>query len=134
MARMTVGEKIQYLLDQKEMSQKEFAKILNIAPTTLSGYIRNKREPDFLTLKKIALSLHTSVDYLIGIPPSLHPVEGLYPSELELIKHFRNLDENQQELILEVTRILTRQNLDLLKSILKLEYQEEKECTPVLTR
>ena len=54
---MGVGDRIRKILEKKDLSQREFAESLNIAPTTLSGYITNKREPDLGTLKNISLKL-----------------------------------------------------------------------------
>lgn len=123
MNKMTAGERIQYLLDQKEISQKEFAKKLNIAPTTLSGYIRDKREPDFVTLKRIAISLQTSVDYLLGLPSPPRTESNLHPNEQEFIRLYRELSIDQQELLLEQARLMTRQNQQHSHELF--EYEEE---------
>ena len=44
---MAFGEKLLELLEEMEITQKEFAAMLNIAPTTLNGYIKSSRQPDF---------------------------------------------------------------------------------------
>ena len=64
--RMTFGEKLSELLEERSMTQKEFAKTLNIAPTTLNGYIRDKRQPDFELIKRMSSALNVSVDLLLG--------------------------------------------------------------------
>lgn len=51
---MAFGDKLLELLEEKDISQKEFAQTLNIAATTLNGYIKNKRQPDFELVKSIA--------------------------------------------------------------------------------
>ena len=91
---MTFGEKLSELLEERNMTQKEFAKTLNIAPTTLNGYIKNKRQPDFELVKKIASALSVSVDLLLG-------GEGfeLTPKELSLITKLRTLSEEQQKMV-----------------------------------
>lgn len=48
------------------ISQVEFAKILNVASNTISQYETGLREPDIKTLIKIAKYFNISVDYLIG--------------------------------------------------------------------
>lgn len=48
---MNIGNVIINLLDKNNMSQRELAVKLKIAPTTLNGYIKNKHEPDCTTLK-----------------------------------------------------------------------------------
>jgi transcriptional regulator with XRE-family HTH domain len=51
---------------EKDMYQKDVAKILGIAQTTYSGYETGAREPDLNTLIKIANLFECDVDYLIG--------------------------------------------------------------------
>lgn len=107
---MSIGEKMRYLLEQREMSQKELALKLNIAPTTLSGYILNKREPDFLTLRQISLELGVSIDYLLEMPAFIREGSPLAPPEAELVRLFQNLSPNQQEILLENAKLMSRQN------------------------
>ena len=59
------GFKLKRLRESKNMLQKELAKDLNIAPTTISGYELETREPDNETLKKIANYFNVSIDYLL---------------------------------------------------------------------
>lgn len=37
---MSLGENLRNLIDERDMTQKELAKILNIAASTLGGYIQ----------------------------------------------------------------------------------------------
>lgn len=59
------GDRLKYILDTKEITQKELASKLNIAPTTLNGYITNKRQPNLELVKEIAEILNVSTDYLL---------------------------------------------------------------------
>ena len=101
---MTFGEKLSELLEERGMTQKEFAKILNIAPTTLNGYIRDKRQPDFELVKKIASELSVSVDLLLG-------GEGLKLTarELSLITKLRTLSEDQQKMVYTLVNISVKE-------------------------
>lgn len=102
---MGVGDKIRKILETQDLSQKEFAEILNIAPTTLSGYITNKREPDIDTLKNIALHLGVSLNYLLSVR-----AEDVDDREVELIQLFRILTSEQQELIFEQMKLMKKRN------------------------
>ena len=62
---MTLGEKIKYLREEKEINQQALAETLNIHRVTLSGYEIGRRTPDVYTLKKIARCLDVTVDYLL---------------------------------------------------------------------
>ena len=70
---MSFGNKLGILIEENNLTQKELAAQLNIAPSTLSSYVQNAREPDFDTLKKIAGYFNVSADYLLDIPsPSIN--------------------------------------------------------------
>lgn len=55
-----LGDKIKQIRKDKKISQKDFAKILEIPVSTLANYENNHREPNVGTLKKIAKALETS--------------------------------------------------------------------------
>lgn len=48
-----LGKIIKYIRKEKEISQEDLGQILNVDQTTISGYERNYREPDFQMLEKI---------------------------------------------------------------------------------
>lgn len=104
---MSFGNKLMQLLEEREISQKEFAATLNIAPTTLNGYIKDKRQPDFELVKKMAFALGISIDYLFDYNSS-----GLVLSsdELSLVLKFRRLDEKQQTIINNLINITVEEN------------------------
>ena len=67
---MKFGDKLRTLIEDKNITQKELATKLNIAPSTVSSYVQNAREPDFGTLKIIADFFQVTTDYLLGYKPS----------------------------------------------------------------
>lgn len=64
---MLFNEKLKELRTEKNITQKELAKILEISTTCYAGYEQGYREPDFKTLKKICLFFDVSADYLLGL-------------------------------------------------------------------
>lgn len=62
---MKIGDKIKNLRIQKNISQKDFAKQLDIPVSTLANYENNHREPKLDTLSKIATSLNISLADLL---------------------------------------------------------------------
>lgn len=99
---MQFGDKLRELLEEREISQKDFAATLNIAPTTLNGYINNKRQPDLELVKRIAFILNVTTDHLLGFDSG-----GVMLSikELSLISRLRQLDEGQQAVIYDLVNI-----------------------------
>lgn len=89
-----LGDMIKHLRQKKNITQADFAKILNISPSTIGMWEQNRRSPDNETLKEISKFFNVSVDYLLERYSSAN-----YNSFGERLKHER-LDKNlsQKEL------------------------------------
>lgn len=64
---MTFGQKLKILREEHNMLQSELAKLLNLAPSSISMYEKDERDPDTDTLKRIAEIFNVTSDYLLGI-------------------------------------------------------------------
>ena len=103
---MNFGEKLRILIEDKDMTQKELATQLNIAPSTVSSYVQNTREPDFATLKMLAKFFDVSIDYLLDYSTSHKPSR----QEDELLRIFRTLTPEQKEICIEQTKVFMKLN------------------------
>lgn len=103
---MSIGENLRTLLTERNMTQKELAQKLNIAPSTMGSYVQNAREPDSATLKAIAGYFQVSIDYLLDYSPDLNQST----QERELLRIFRGLSPNQKEICIEQCRVFLRAN------------------------
>ena len=103
---MNFGDTLRLLLEENDMTQRELALHLNLAPSTISSYIQNVREPDFAILKEIANLFGVSTDYLL-----CHTSSSITsPYEPEMLRVFRNLTAEQQEICIEQCRAFLRSN------------------------
>ena len=103
---MSFGENLRTLIEERDMTQKELARQLNIAPSTLGSYVQNKREPDFSTLKVIAKYFNVSIDYLLDY--SIKQKNDT--REKELLRIYRSLPEKQKDICIEQCRVFVRMN------------------------
>lgn len=103
---MSFGNNLRTLIEERDLTQKELAMKLNIAPSTMGSYVQNTREPDFATLKSIAKFFGVSIDYLLDN----HTGKTATHQEDELLRIFRSLDSSQQEICLEQCRVFVRMN------------------------
>jgi transcriptional regulator with XRE-family HTH domain len=62
-----IGKRIQILLSLNEISQRELAKRINVTEVTISRYINGFREPKGEIILKMAQTLNTTTDYLLGM-------------------------------------------------------------------
>ena len=103
---MKFSEKLRLLIDEFDITQKQFANDLNIAPSTIGGYVQGVSEPDFETLKRIALYFNVSADYILGIQEN--KTNSL--AEVELLRVFRSMTNEQQQLFIEQGKVFTKAN------------------------
>lgn len=101
---MKFGDILRELIEENDLTQKQVAKDLNIAPSTLGNYIHDSREPDFNTIKMIASYFKVSVDYLLDYRSSLAENKN----EDELLRIYRSLSDSQRILLIEQGKLLLR--------------------------
>ncbi|GLI06371.1 MULTISPECIES: helix-turn-helix domain-containing protein [Paenibacillus] len=61
-----IGNRIAALREKQGLTQEELSLKLDISRASLSHYEKNRREPDYDTLVKIANHFKVSIDYLLG--------------------------------------------------------------------
>lgn len=64
---MTLANRIKHARSIKNYTQKDLARLINVKPTTVSGWELGRNEPSIDTLKNIANKLDVSFDYLAGV-------------------------------------------------------------------
>lgn len=64
---MSIGSKIEDLLEKRKISQRELANRIGIDESTISRIIKGERNPKTDVLANISTALHTTSDYLLGI-------------------------------------------------------------------
>lgn len=94
---MNFGDTLRELIEERDTTQKQVATDLNIAPSTIGGYVQNTSEPDFNTLKLIARYFNVTTDYLLDF----HVEKMTSRQEDDILRIVRSLTEEQRELYLE---------------------------------
>lgn len=73
-----LGEKVLKRLEERGISQAEFAREMEINSTTLNSYITGRNLPSATTLAMMAWMLGVSADYLLGIEKRKKVIELPY--------------------------------------------------------
>jgi transcriptional regulator with XRE-family HTH domain len=110
--KLKLGDILRNLIDERDLTQKELAAQLDMAPSTLGNYIRNEREADYETLKRFAAFFGVSIDYLLDYPGK----DVRNSRENELLRIFRSLSSDQQDLYIEQGKAFIIQNNKKTKS------------------
>ena len=61
------GNRLRKTMIDKNMTGFELSQKLEVTPSMISNYISGRRFPGFYSLKKLALALDVSIDYLLGL-------------------------------------------------------------------
>lgn len=94
---MTFSNRLRMLIEEWDITQKQLASDLHIPVSTLGGYVQGTSEPDFQTLLLIAKHFNVTTDYLLD-----YRTNSIKSSnENELIRIYRSLSPEQQDLYLE---------------------------------
>lgn len=90
---MTITERIFTILSQNKLSQKDFAKIIDVNEKTVSAWKKNNSLPPLDKISNISDCLGVSIDYLLtGKEKSSSAVE-LNADEQELLTYYNKLQD-----------------------------------------
>lgn len=99
---MDFNIRLENLLEENNLTQKQLSIDLDIAVSTVNGYVKKNREPDFEMLSRLARYFDVSADYLLGLSDDKKPApSSLNSNEASLIHISRSLSPERQELLLE---------------------------------
>ncbi len=91
-----VGNRIKKLLEQYNMTQRQFAEKVGVQETAVSHYIKGDRRPRGAILLNIANVLNTTTDYLLS-----GKCEGSNNASDEIDMSYRLLARNAKTMTLE---------------------------------
>jgi transcriptional regulator with XRE-family HTH domain len=61
------GHRLDYVMFIRDITNKDLAKMMNMSPSTISGYRTGRRAPGLDDLIRLAIILCVSTDYLLGL-------------------------------------------------------------------
>lgn len=97
----SIGERIKRIRNEKGLTQKELAKMLGTSQQNLAQYERNKRNPKYETVKKIANALEIDI-YDLYISGDMTPREAMEilrsTDAVEAIKHSTSQTDGEMKL------------------------------------
>lgn len=108
---MSIGERITSLRNERNISQGQIAKALNVSRQAVSKWENDLSSPDTLNLIRLADLLNTDVEYLATgklLPPSPSPA----PIVVNLVKH--------EDRIVEVEKIVEK---PVVKRVIRVKYR-----------
>lgn len=128
---MTLGEIIQSIREEKDMSQKELAQKINISYSVMNRIESGERPARDEELKKIADVLEVSTDYLLGRTDKKAPsdkIESALENDKELSNFWRTMKKRPElKLMFKQTKDLSPKAIQQVIRIIKaIEDEEDK--------
>lgn len=111
----TIADRLIYLMENLDMKQTELAEKIGISKQSLYKYLHCKSEPRAEIIAKMAVSLNSTADYIVGLTNDPKPVnrseltEQAAKKETELLSKFRRLSADDQIRIEERINIMLGQ-------------------------
>ena len=106
---MEFAIRLQQLIEESEVTQKDLSFQLHMARSTLNGYVNDDREPDFATLVRLAEYFHVSTDYLLGFSDVKNACPmPLSEDEGRLINIYRRMRPEGKEFLKEQAKLIYR--------------------------
>lgn len=115
--RKDFGSRLKSILENNDISQKDFAEKLEITEATLSRYINNLIVPKIEIVDKMANFLGVTVDYLIGNDKRLSEVEEMNILRKLLVKKgFMSKEDEMTDKELDNAMKFLANNREFLKN------------------
>ena len=102
MERSAFSRRLELLIEEKKMTQKELAQRAEVTEAAMSHYVKGDRTPRSSVMARIALALGTTSDYLMEGMPENRSEEFAYAKRLIA----RNVDRMTKAEKLEIMEIL----------------------------
>lgn len=90
-----LNSSIKESLDDKRLSQKEYAKRIQVSESAFSNYVTGIREMPYETISKVSEDLNLDLNYIFK--PNAKKATVLDKDEELLIKALRNLTEQERK-------------------------------------
>ena len=110
MNEQSIGHRIHNIIDDRRITQTKLAANIGINTATLNNYMTGKARFPSEIIKKIAVALDTTTDYLLGLTDNPEPPMQLSKSEKLMIKAVRSLRRDQQEAVHNQVQFFQKQN------------------------
>ena len=102
MERSAFSRRLEQLIQERNISQKELARRADVTEAAMSHYLKGDRTPRSSVLARIALALGTTSDYLMEGMPQNRSEEFEYAKRLIA----RNVDQMSKAEKMEIMAIL----------------------------
>ena len=93
------GKRLKELRDNLGLSQRAFARLLELDPTAINRYEKGERLPTEPVIRQVAEKLNVSADYLLGLTDNPQPWNNDLPEHVrKQLEEYERLKEKWEKL------------------------------------
>lgn len=126
-----LSRRLKKLRKEKQISQKDLAKKLNLSPSTIAMYETEKRKPDSETLEKMSNYFDVSIDYLLGLTnerSSADKIKKAISADPELQDAWNQISQREDlQLLFKQTKDMDESSIRQVIRIIKAIEEEEQD-------
>jgi transcriptional regulator with XRE-family HTH domain len=104
-------ERLKAARELRQLSQAALAERADSPATTISHFEAGSRKPSFDSLRRLAMALEVTTDYLLGLAEA--PTQNAETDPL--FRHGQNLTGRDREIAQEIVKLLANRNEQLHK-------------------
>lgn len=109
-----VAERMNYILELRNLSQQDLSDLSNVGKSSISHYANGTHTPGNVTAAKLAKALGVNPLWLMGYPVSMkmENQEEKAREDIELLDNFSKLSERDRTIVLNMIRSMLSGNED----------------------
>ena len=101
------GKRLKKLREEKELTQGQLGKLINLSQQTIGHYEVSRAKPDLETIQRLAEIFNVTTDYLLGHNFPKQKIKNALSDDPELSEFWQELSERED------LKILFRQAKDM---------------------
>lgn len=110
-----IGEKISLLREQKNMTQEQLGKLVNLSQQTIDHYEKGRARPSIDTVSLLADIFSVSTDYLLG-----HDADRQHINDDEALEYLDELHKRpEMKTLFQVGRKATKEDIETAITIIE---------------
>ena len=109
MPRVGLGQRIRCLRKENRLTQEQLARQICTTKNNISRYEREYSSPSYEALRLLAIELHTTVDYLVGVPgASMSAYANSSSLQDKILSVIADFSEQEVEKLLDYAELLKK--------------------------
>ena len=120
------GKRLKKLREEKELTQEQLGKLVNLSQQTIGHYEVNRAKPDLETIQRLAEVFNVTTDYLLGHNTPEQKIKNALSGDPELSEFWNELSQREDlKILFKQTRDMSPEAIKRIIRYIKMVEDEE---------